>query len=190
MAAVQENGFALVYAAADAFQFCCYYYLSPVLLVMQTTWLINSATHVFGVKEVHDGMSSSCEARNVAWLHLVLPGENWHNNHHGAPSSASTWHRWYQVDVPFLFLRCLEACGLVWNVKEHTAGLEALEDAQGSTKHAIEATKFFAPYAALLLLWVGSGGRRARAHAHACRGVELRPAMEFVRSPLREARDD
>ena len=60
--------------------------------------LINSATHIFGISPNRDGMGSEpCDSRNVAWLQFCLGGENWHNNHHGAPSSASTWVKWWQV---------------------------------------------------------------------------------------------
>ena len=31
-------------------------------------------------------------------------GENWHNNHHGAPGSATTWVNWYQIDCQYVAL--------------------------------------------------------------------------------------
>ena len=62
-------------------------------------------------------MSAACEARNVPGLQWVLMGENWHNNHHAAPTSASTWVEWYQVDGVYILIRCLELVGLAHNVK-------------------------------------------------------------------------
>ena len=80
--------------------------------------LINSATHWWGVSPNRDGMGSEpCDSKNVAWLHFCLGGENWHNNHHGAPSSASTWVKWYQVDGSYLAIRTLAALGLAHDVK-------------------------------------------------------------------------
>ena len=61
--------------------------------------------------------SVECASRNVPWLQFCLSGENWHNNHHGAPSSASTWVRWYQVDLSYVSIRAMEAVGLAWNVR-------------------------------------------------------------------------
>ena len=50
---------------------------------------------------------------------MAIPtmGESWHNNHHAFPSSAR--HGLYpgQIDLGWYFIRTLEACGLVWNVK-------------------------------------------------------------------------
>ena len=47
---------------------------------------------------------------------MPLLGENWHNNHHASPRSASTWVFWYQVDFQYLLLRLLEGLGLVTDI--------------------------------------------------------------------------
>ena len=79
--------------------------------------LINSATHLWGERPFDDAMSPSCMARNVPWLHWLLQGENWHNNHHAAPTSASTWVGWYQLDGIYGLIRLLEVVGLATDVR-------------------------------------------------------------------------
>jgi stearoyl-CoA desaturase (delta-9 desaturase) len=100
--------------------YLCMYATLPVFGVWHSTMLINSATHMWGPRPFVDGMVphiDTCESRNVAWLFPIQLGENWHNNHHAAPGSASTWVYWYQVDVVFMMVRAMEALGLVWDVR-------------------------------------------------------------------------
>merc|ERR1719502_2008089 len=81
------------------------------------TMLVNSATHIFGNGPNRDGMGSEeCNSRNVAWLQPFLNGENWHNNH-GAPSSASNWVHWYQLDTNYMLIRVFEFLGLFHDVR-------------------------------------------------------------------------
>jgi len=98
------------------FYYSMYYWL-PVLGSWHGTMLINSATHWWGEMPHEDAMSAACQARNVPALQWVLMGENWHNNHHAAPTSASTWVEWYQVDGVYILIRCLELVGLAHDVK-------------------------------------------------------------------------
>jgi stearoyl-CoA desaturase (delta-9 desaturase) len=101
------------------------YYLSfyaalPVFLTFHMIGLVNSWTHLWGERPFLDAMMAheyTCESRNVAWLLPFLMGTNWHNNHHAAPSSASNWVRWYQLDFFYLVLRAMEAIGLVWDLR-------------------------------------------------------------------------
>ena len=58
-------------------------------------------------------MIRGCQSKNVAFLAFPLLGENWHNNHHAAPASASTWAYWYQFDCVYLTLRVFQCLGLV-----------------------------------------------------------------------------
>ena len=60
----------------------------------------------------------SCVARNNALVALLNLGEGWHNNHHAHPSYAHHgFHRWYELDVVYLFLLGLEKLGIIWDVK-------------------------------------------------------------------------
>lgn len=80
--------------------------------VWHITWSVNSLTHLFGYQSYETGENS----RNN-WLVAVLSnGEGWHNNHHQDPASASNTHRWWEIDTAWMFIWCLEKCGLVTDV--------------------------------------------------------------------------
>ena len=93
-----------------------WYFWLPCAIAFQCVLLVIDAVHMYGDLAFEDAMSSPCEARNNAFLILPLLGENWHNNHHSTPHSASTWVWWYQVDVQFMVARLLELIGLCSDV--------------------------------------------------------------------------
>ena len=63
--------------------------------------------------KVESGSTGTLRGRPwCAFLLLPLLGENWHNNHHSTPHSASTWVWWYQLDVQYLVVRLFELVGL------------------------------------------------------------------------------
>ena len=79
-------------------------------------WFISYFAHTQGPQDwVVDG--AVIQAHNVPIMANPTMGESWHNNHHAFPSSAR--HGLYpgQIDLGWYFIRTLEACGLVWNVK-------------------------------------------------------------------------
>jgi stearoyl-CoA desaturase (delta-9 desaturase) len=80
--------------------------------VLHVTWLVNSATHVWGYRS-HDTRDNS---RNLWWVGLLAYGEGWHNNHHAFPAGARQGHRWWEPDATYALIRTLEICGLAWNV--------------------------------------------------------------------------
>ena len=51
------------------------------ILVLHSTWLVNSATHVWGYR-THETRDDST---NLWWVAIVTYGEGWHNNHHALP---------------------------------------------------------------------------------------------------------
>lgn len=80
--------------------------------VWHITWSVNSLTHLFGYQSYETGENS----RNNWLVALLSNGEGWHNNHHQDPASASNTHRWWEVDTAWMFIWCLEKCGLVTDV--------------------------------------------------------------------------
>jgi stearoyl-CoA desaturase (delta-9 desaturase) len=80
--------------------------------VWHITWSVNSLTHLFGYQSYDTGENS----RNNWLVALLSNGEGWHNNHHQDPASASNTHRWWEVDTAWMFIWCLEKCGLVTDV--------------------------------------------------------------------------
>ncbi len=82
------------------------------VLLWHSTWLINSATHLWGYQtfEVEDG------SRNLWWAAILTYGEGWHNNHHAHPNVAPAGRRWWEVDVTWWAIQVLRALGLAKKV--------------------------------------------------------------------------
>ena len=83
------------------------------VFVYHTTWLVNSAAHLWGY-QTYDTNEGS---RNNWWVALLSYGEGWHNNHHAYPSSARHGLRWWELDVTYLTIKLLEAVGLASNIR-------------------------------------------------------------------------
>jgi stearoyl-CoA desaturase (Delta-9 desaturase) len=83
-----------------------------VTLGLHATWLVNSATHMFGSRRFETRDMS----RNSWWVALLTFGEGWHNNHHAHPTSARHGLAWYEVDFSWMQLKVLRALGIATNV--------------------------------------------------------------------------
>jgi fatty-acid desaturase len=79
------------------------------VLVLHCTWLVNSATHVWGYRtyETRD------DSTNLWWVALLTYGEGWHNNHHAHQTSAKHGLAWWEVDMTYMAIRGLSYVGLV-----------------------------------------------------------------------------
>lgn len=82
-------------------------------LGLHATWLVNSATHLWGKKRFDTGEDS----RNSWWVALLTFGEGWHNNHHAHPTSARHGFRWYEIDFNWWGIRVLQFFGLARGIK-------------------------------------------------------------------------
>jgi stearoyl-CoA desaturase (delta-9 desaturase) len=84
-----------------------------VTLGLHATWLVNSATHLWGSRrfETRDG------SRNNWWVALVSGGEGWHNNHHANPVSARHGLVWYEVDPNYWGIWLLSKLGLARKIQ-------------------------------------------------------------------------
>ncbi len=78
-----------------------------------STWLVNSATHMWG----YQNYKSKDESRNSWWVAIITGGEGWHNNHHYDQVSATVQHRWWEIDPSYYIICTFRLLGLVWNVK-------------------------------------------------------------------------
>jgi fatty-acid desaturase len=83
-------------------------------LALHATWLVNSATHLWGRTRFQTGDDS----RNSWWVAMLTFGEGWHNNHHAYPTSARHGLRWYEFDVNWLGIWTLQFVGLARSVKQ------------------------------------------------------------------------
>lgn len=93
-----------------------------LVAVLHSTFLINSATHMWGYRN-YDTKDNS---RNLWWVALLSYGEGWHNNHHAYPGMARCGHRWWEIDLTYQTIRLMSLVGLAWNVVDsrHGRGLE------------------------------------------------------------------
>lgn len=76
------------------------------------TWLVNSATHLWGYQSYNSGDNS----RNNWWVALLTFDEGWHNNHHAYPYSARMGFKWFEVDVTYWIILLLQKMGLASQV--------------------------------------------------------------------------
>ena len=74
-----------------------------------STWLVNSATHLWGTRR----FETRDDSRNNGLIAALTFGEGWHNNHHAHPRSAKHGLTWYEFDVNWVQLKAMEKVGLI-----------------------------------------------------------------------------
>ncbi|MGD0096002.1 MAG: fatty acid desaturase [Terracidiphilus sp.] len=79
-----------------------------VTLGLHSTWLVNSATHLWGSRR----FKTRDDSRNNFLVALVSGGEGWHNNHHANPVSARHGLAWYEFDPNYYGIWLLSKIGL------------------------------------------------------------------------------
>jgi fatty-acid desaturase len=99
------------------------------VLVLHATWLVNSATHVWGYRtfETRD------DSTNLWWVAIITYGEGWHNNHHAYQTSAKHGMAWWEVDMTYMAIRGLSMLGLVHSIKMP----KAVKAAQGPIRPVV-----------------------------------------------------
>jgi stearoyl-CoA desaturase (delta-9 desaturase) len=90
--------------------------------VLHVTWLVNSASHMWGYRNYE----TTDDSRNCWWVGLLAFGEGWHNNHHAYQRMARHGHRWYEIDVTYWAIAAMEKVGLAWRVVKDVKGRPAL----------------------------------------------------------------
>ena len=88
-----------------------------VVVGLHCTWLINSATHIWGSRR----FNTSDDSKNSFWVALITFGEGWHNNHHAHPRSARHGMTWWEVDLSWMQIRVMQWLGLAWDVQVPSA---------------------------------------------------------------------
>ena len=100
---------------------------------LHATWLVNSATHLWGSRR----FNTSDDSKNSWWVALLTFGEGWHNNHHAHPTSARHGLVWYELDLTWLEIRFLELIGIAKDVRLPTQlQVERMEMAAAERKAA------------------------------------------------------
>jgi stearoyl-CoA desaturase (delta-9 desaturase) len=87
--------------------------LLRVTLGLHATWLVNSATHLWGSRR----FQTRDDSRNNWWVALLTGGEGWHNNHHAHPVSARHGLAWYEIDPNFWGIWLLSKLGLARKIQ-------------------------------------------------------------------------
>ena len=78
-----------------------------------STWLVNSATHMWGRRR----FATRDDSTNNWWVALLTFGEGWHNNHHAYPTAARHGLAWYEIDLNWWGIRTLQFMRLATSVK-------------------------------------------------------------------------
>ena len=89
------------------------FFISTVVLG-HGTFTINSLAHVFGRRRYQ----TNDDSRNSFALAMVTLGEGWHNNHHHFPAAARNGFFWWEIDITYYTLKLLEACGIIWDLRQ------------------------------------------------------------------------
>jgi len=84
------------------------------VVLWHATWLVNSATHLWGYRNYQ----TDEESTNNWWVALVSFGEGWHNNHHADQRSAAHGQRWFEIDLTYGLVRLMGMLGLAWSINE------------------------------------------------------------------------
>ena len=83
------------------------------IFVLHTTWLVNSASHIWGYRS----HTTRDKSTNLWWVALLTYGEGWHNNHHAFQTSARHGLAWWEVDPTYLTIKLLSLLGIAGNIK-------------------------------------------------------------------------
>lgn len=83
-----------------------------VVFGLHATWLVNSATHMWGSRR----FATRDDSRNNWWVALITFGEGWHNNHHAHPTSARHGLTWYEFDISWIQIKLLKLLGVAKSI--------------------------------------------------------------------------
>lgn len=84
-----------------------------VTIGLHFTWLVNSATHLWGTRR----FQTTDDSTNSWWVALLTFGEGWHNNHHAHPRAARHGLTWYEIDLNWYGIRALELIGVAKGIR-------------------------------------------------------------------------
>ncbi len=84
-----------------------------VVFNLHATWLVNSATHMWGSRR----FVTRDDSTNNWLVALITFGEGWHNNHHAHPRAARHGLTWYEIDINWYGIRTLQVLGLARGIR-------------------------------------------------------------------------
>ena len=92
--------------------FVIYGIFARLVLLWHSTWLINSATHLWGYRN----FKLDDNSRNLWWAAILTYGEGWHNNHHADPKVAKAGLTWWEIDMTWWAIKVVQTLGLAKKV--------------------------------------------------------------------------
>jgi sn-1 stearoyl-lipid 9-desaturase len=103
---------AVILFAVGGWPFLLWGVFVRTVLGLHATWLVNSATHVWGSRrfKTTDNSTNNFVVAILSW------GEGWHNNHHAHPVSARHGLKWYEIDFNWYGIWVLNKLGLAKKV--------------------------------------------------------------------------
>ena len=103
----------IVILAVGGIQYLMWGIFLRTVVGLHATWLVNSATHMWGRQRFLTGDTS----KNSFWVAMLTFGEGWHNNHHAHPQAAKHGMAWYEIDMNWMGIAALRTLGLAWDIK-------------------------------------------------------------------------
>lgn len=103
----------LVLLALAGWQGLLWGVFARVTFGLHATWLVNSATHIWGRRR----FQTNDDSTNSWWVALLTFGEGWHNNHHAFPTAARHGLKWYEIDINWYGITLLKHLGLAKSIK-------------------------------------------------------------------------
>jgi fatty-acid desaturase len=98
---------------AGGWQYVLWGIFFRTVIGLHSTWLVNSATHMWGSQRFPTRDTS----KNSFWVALLTFGKGWHNNHHAHPQSARHGLAGYEFDLNWYGINALRMLGLARDVK-------------------------------------------------------------------------
>jgi stearoyl-CoA desaturase (delta-9 desaturase) len=93
--------------------YLCWGIFLRTVIFYHSTWLVNSAAHVWG----YQTYKSNDHSRNLWWVALLTYGEGWHNNHHAFQNSARHGLNRWEIDATYGVICLLSFLGLASDIK-------------------------------------------------------------------------
>jgi fatty-acid desaturase len=109
---VPLTALAVVLLAIGGYKLVLWGVFFRVVFGLHTTWLVNSATHMWGARR----FATRDDSRNNWWVALLTFGEGWHNNHHAHPTSARHGLAWYEFDPSWILIKILKVFGIARSI--------------------------------------------------------------------------
>ncbi len=100
-----------------------------VVVGLHCTWLVNSATHMWGTRR----FATRDDSTNNFLIAIMTFGEGWHNNHHAHPGSARHGLAWWEFDINWYGIQFLRLFGLAKKIKVAHLPERAAEQQPSST---------------------------------------------------------